>query len=206
VRRRLLVAGLVVLVALAGCSSGGPTRAVDSGTAAAVDSGALEATGYEHTGTENRTLNTTVSATISGDVELNGERDVTATVPVASYRTETGEGPALFLVAASPAVRPIENQPVVRDPLATLDPAERANFLQSTYAVDSLNQGENVTATLLGNETAARTYAASTGQGEVTVRIASVRDGEEFVTVVAVTPSGAAEEERFRQLVDGVTH
>ncbi len=202
---RTLLLGVVVLVALAGCSSGGPSRAVDSGTAASVDSDTLEVTGYEPAGTENRTLNTTVSATISGDVELNGEREVTATIPVARYRTETAEGPALFLVAASPAVRPIENQPVVRDPLATLDTAERANFLQATYAVSSTSRGENVTATLLGNETDARTYAASSGQGDVTVSIASVRDGEEFVTVVAITPPAAANEERFQRLVAGVT-
>ena len=203
---RTVLLTIAVFVALAGCSSGGPTRAIDAGTAASVDDSALEATGYEHTGTDERTLNTTVSATISGDVELNGEREVTATVPVASYRTETADGPALFLVAASPAVRPIENQPVVRDPLATLDPAERATFLQSTYAVDSPTQGETVTATLLGNETAARTYTASSGQGDVIVTVASVRDGEEFVTVVAVSPSAAVDEERFQRLVGAVTH
>lgn len=204
--RHTVLIAVVVLVALAGCSSGGPSRAVDSGTAASVDAATLEATGYEHTGTENRSFNTTVSATISGDVELNGERDVTATVPVASYRTETGDGPALFLVAASPAVRPIENQPVVRDPLATLDPAARTTFVQSTYAVESLTQGPNVTATLLGNGTAARSYEGTAERGRLTVRIASVRDGEEFVTVVAVTPVSASDEERFRRLVAGVTH
>jgi hypothetical protein len=201
---RALVVAVVVLAALAGCSGGGPSRAVDSGTAASVEGPALDATGYEHTGTDDRTLNTTVGASISGDVELDAERPVTATIPVASYRRETTAGPALFLVAASPAVRPIETQPVARDPLATVGPAARTNRLQSTYTVSSLSRGENVSATVLGNETAARTYTASAAQGEVTVRIASVRDDDEFVTVVAVTP--VADEERFQRLGSGVTH
>lgn len=204
--RRTALLALVALVVLAGCSSGGPSRVVDSGTAATVDGGTLDATGYEHTGTTNRTLNTTVSATISGDVELNGEREVTATIPVANYRDDTADGTALFLVAATPAVRPIENQPVVRDPLATLDSAERVNFLQSAYAVDSLTRGENVTVQFLGNETAARSYEGTADSAPVTVRIASVRDGSEFVTVVSVTPSSSADAERFQQLVAGVTH
>ena len=197
---------LVALVALAGCSSGGPSRVVESGTAATVDGSTLDATGYEHTGTTEQTLNTTVGASISGDVEMDADRPVTATIPVAGYRTDTADGTALFLVAATPAVRPIENQPVVRDPLATLAPAARANFLQSTYTVESLTQGENVTGQLLGNETAARSYAGTADGTPVTVRIASVRDGSEFVTVVAVTPSPAADAERFQQLVAGVTH
>lgn len=204
--RRTALLALVALVALAGCSSGGPSRVVESGTAATVDESALDGTGYEHTGTTERTLNTTVGTTISGDVELNGEREVTATIPVAGYRNDTADGTGLFLVAATPAVRPIENQPVVRDPLATLAPAARANFVQSEYAVDSLTRGENVTVQLLGNETAARSYAGTVDGTPVTVRTASVRDGSEFVTVVAVTPSSSADAERFQQLVAGVTH
>ena len=204
--RRVALLALVALVALAGCSSGGPSRVVDSGTAATVDEAALESTGYEHTGTTERTLNTTVGASISGDVEMDADRPVTATIPVASYRTDTADGTAVFLVAATPAVRPVENQPVVRDPLATLAPAARANFVQSTYTVDSLTQGENVTVQVLGNETAARSYEGTADGSPVSVRIASVRDGSEFVTVVSVAPSSSADAERFQRLVAGVTH
>ena len=203
---RIALLALVALVVLAGCSSGGPSRVVDSGTAATVDGSTLGATGYEHTGTTEQTLNTTVGASISGDVQMDADRPVTATVPVAGYRNDTADGPALFLVAATPAVRPIENQPVVRDPLATLEPAARTNFLQSTYTVASLTGGENVTVQFLGNETAARSYEGTADGTSVTVSIASARDGSEFVTVVAVTPSSSADTGRFQRLVAGVTH
>ena len=202
---RPLALALVVLVALAGCSGGGTDRVVASGSEATVSSSALATTGYEPAGTTTKTLNATVEATVSGDVELNAEQPVTATIPVATYRTNTSSGTAVFSVAASPAVRPIENQPLVRDPLATLSPTDRTNFLQSTYAVDSLSEQANETVRLLGNDTVAVRYAGESDRGSVTVTIASVRDGDEFVTVVAVAPRSAASSERFQQLLDGVT-
>jgi len=208
--RGLLSVALVAAVVLAGCSGGGPTRAVASGSPATVETGALDGTGYEYVDTSNRTVNTTVEATISGDVELNGERPVTATTPVATYRRGTDAGPALVLVAAAPAVNPIENQPVVRDPLATLSTPELLGHLQSTYAVESLDRGENATVRLLGNETTARTYTGEATRGgervPVTVTVASVRDGEDFVTAVAVEPRSTADRDRVRQVIAGVTH
>ncbi|WP_276271173.1 DUF6517 family protein [Haloarcula litorea] len=206
-RRALAV--VLLAVAVAGCS-GGPSRAVASGSPATVQAGTLDGTGYEHAGTENRTLNTTVSATISGDVEMSADRPVTATTPVATYRRTTDAGPALILVATAPAVRPIENQPLVRNPLTTLTPGALVGYLQSTYAVDSLSDGENTTVELLGNETTAETFEGTgTLSGEsVAVRVttASVRDGDEFVTVAAVHPASIEERARVRQLLAGVEH
>lgn len=208
--RPALAVALVAFVALAGCSSGGPSRVVAAGTPATVDATALDGTGYERVGTANRTFNTTVGATISGDVKMSAERPVTATTPITTYRRGTDSGPALVLVATAPAVHPIENQPVVRNPLATLSPTALVTYLQSTYAVESLERGENTTVRLLANETAARTYTGTaTREGEtvpVRATVVSVRDGEEFVTVVSVTPRSAADDERVQQVVAGVTH
>lgn len=208
--RSTLALVVVAAVVLAGCSGGGPSRVVAAGSPATVDDGALSAAGYEPAGTTSPTLNTTVEATISGDVELNGQRPVTATTPVATYRRGTAAGPALVAVAAAPAVRPIENQPVVRNPLGTLSTAELVAYLQSTYALDRLDRTGNATVRLLGNETAAPTYTGTgTRDGEsvpVVVTVATVRDGEEFVTVVTVEPQSTADRDRVRQLLAGVTH
>lgn len=202
---RALVIALVVLVALAGCSGGGSDRIVDSGTETTVSPSALDATDYERVGTTTKTLNATVKATVSGDVELDADQPVTANIPVTIYRTDTDCGTAVFSVAASPAVRPIENQPIRRDPLATRSPTERTNLLQSTYTVESPSERANETVRLLGNDTVAVSYAAESDRGTVTVTITSVRDGEEFVTVVAVAPRSEADSERFQRLLDGVT-
>lgn len=205
--RLLLLAGTLVL---AGCGASSSGPAVASGTPAAVDAETLATTGYEPVGTTNRTLNTTVRATISGDVEMNAQREVRATTPVTTYRRSTTSGPALFVVATAPAVRPIENQPVVRNPLTADGTGALVAHVQSTYAVESLTRGPTRNVTMLGNETAAR---VSTGEGTregqrvpLRVTVASVRDGDEFVTVVAVAPRSTAERERVRRLAGGVTH
>ena len=181
-----------------------------SGSPATVETGALDGTGYEYVGTSNQSFNTTVEATISGDVELNSRRPVRATTPISTYRRGTGAGPALVLVATAPAVAPIETQPVVRNPLATLSTPALLAHLQSVYTVESLSRGENTTVRLLGTETTARTdTGTATHEGEqvpVTVTVASVRDGEEFVTVGAIGPRSTADRDRVRQVVAGLTH
>ena len=57
--RRVLSVTLVAAVVLAGCSAGGPSRVVASGSPATVETGALDGTGYEYVGTSNQSFNTT---------------------------------------------------------------------------------------------------------------------------------------------------
>lgn len=205
--RLVLLAGTLVLAGC-GASSSGPV--VASGTPAAVDAQVLESMGYERVGTTNRTLNTTVRATISGDVEMNAQREVRATTPLATYRRSTASGPALFVVATAPAVRPIENQPVVRNPLTADGTGALVAYVQSTYAVESLTRGPTRNVTMLDNETAAR---VSTGEGvrdgqrvPLRITVASVLDDDEFVTVVAVASRSTAERERVQRLAGGIVH
>ena len=208
--RRLAVLALAVCVLLAGCGGGGDERVVASASPATVDASALEATGYERVAATNRTLNTTVRASISGDVKLNAEQPVSVTTPLWTYRRATEAGPAVVVVAAAPAVRPIENQPVVKNPLLADGTLRLVTGVQSAYDVESLAERANNTVTLLGNETAAPTHvgpATHNGQSvDVRVTVATVRDGEDFVTVVAVAPTRVDEGERFQRLLDGVTH
>ena len=204
--RALALAGALVL---AGCG-GASDRVVASGSPAAVEDAALEATGYERVSRTNRTLNTTLRATISGDVEMNAQRSVTATTPIATYRRATDAGPALFVVATAPAVRPIENQPVVRNPLVTEGTTHLVGYVQSTYAVESLERRSTRTVTVFGNETTARTSTgpATRDGAAVSLRVvvAAVRHDGEFVTAVAVGPRVTLDRDRVRRLLAGVTH
>lgn len=204
-----LAVGLVALALFAGCvpqggGGGGSERVVASGTPATVADGALSSTGYAAGGATNRTFNTTVTLEIHGDVQLRGSRDVTATVPIRRYhRNETG---GVVAVASTPAVQPVEGQPFYRDPLATKSPAEQANFLQSTYQVSGLEQVDNATVSVLGNETGLHTYSGTADGTDVRVYLMRVQHGGDFVTVLAVAPADAGAGDRVRRLLDGLEH
>jgi|GEM_PF-6168650 len=191
---------LVVVVVAAGCL-GGSGPMVVSGSPASIDDGALANAGFERVAAANHTLNTTVHASVSGDVQLNADRAVSATTPVAVYRG----GDSVVAVVSTPAIKPIENQPIYRDPLATLDVASQVNYAQSTYEVADLQATGSLNRTVLGNETTVRTYAGSAGGTDVTVRVARVRHHGDFVTVIAVEPAGADGGE-LDALLDGLEH
>jgi hypothetical protein len=196
---------LVILVLAAGCS-GGSNRIVASGTPATIQEDVLAATGYERIGAMNRTRNTTVSASVSGDVKLKATRDVSATTPIRLYKRTTGSGPAIVAVVSSPAIQPIEDQPIYRNPLPNT-PAKTVSYVQSKYHVSDFEQIGNATVTLLGNKTGFRTYTGTTRNGtDVRVHIASVRDGNDFVTVIAIHPTGVDEQARVRKLLHSVKH
>ena len=177
------IALLAVLAVTAGCLGGSPMAV--SGSPAAIGNDALEAGGLERVAAENRTLNATVRASISGDVELQANRDVRATTPVRVYRS----GDSVVAVVSTPVVKPIENQPIYRDPLATRSAAEQVNYAQSVYDVSGLEAVGERNRTVLGNESTVRTYAGTASGTDVTVRVARVRHEGDFVTVVAVEPA-----------------
>lgn len=196
--QRLLLASLVVL---AGCG-GGSGPIVAEASPAAVDSAALSETGYERVAARELTLEVTVTASVSGDVELQATRDVEATTPVRVYRRDTDAGPAVVSVTSAPAVRPVENQPVARDPLAALSPTDRLAHVQDVYDVSEVAEpaaGRNVT--LLGTETTLRVAEATAADGtSLRVFVATVRHGDDFVTVAALVPRQVADAERERVL------
>ncbi|MFB6154638.1 MAG: DUF6517 family protein [Haloferacaceae archaeon] len=193
---------VVVVVVLAGCAAGGDP-AVVSGTPATVGDDALSSTGFERVAAGNRTLNATVRASISGDVQLHGKQSVRATTPVRVYR----DGDAVFAVVSAPAVRPIENKPTYRDPLATRSPAEQVAYAQSVYAVTDLRETGTDSVAVLGNETTLRTYDGRTDDGTpVVVTVARVRHGGDFVTGVAVTPATDTRRDDVVTLLEGIRH
>lgn len=210
---------LVVLLVLAGCSSGSGPISAGASAPATVDSAALDAAGYQQAETRNVTFNTTVRASISGDVEMSSTRDVTAEMRITEYSREIDVGPASVSVVSSPAVHPIEDQSPTRDPFATLSTERQVTLGQRTYAnLSEFTLVENGTVTLLGNETDLLVYEASgvpeseasgnqdANSVRLTVYLASVQDGDDYVSIVAVVPRDADEQERVIQLMEAVGH
>lgn len=189
---RLLV---VVAVAAAGClgMGGGGDRVEVSGSPATLAPDA----GYEHTATRNRTLNATITVTLQGDIEGRESQAVTATVPVATYRSST-DPPTVVAVASSPSVEVIENPPRSGDPLATLSTTDLVAFVQSTYTDPAdLEEGRTRTVTALGTEGKLVSYRGTATYEESTIEIQAhviriPHDGD-VVTVVVVGPADADE-------------
>lgn len=209
-RRVLLV--LAVAIVAAGClgTGGGSDRVRADGSPATLAPDAAAAAGYERVATRNRTLNATVTVTLQGDVEGRESKDVTATVPVTTYRM-SGDPPAVVAVVSSPSVEVIENPPKSRDPLATLSTAELVTFVQPTYAAPAdLERTGTRTVTALEAEgelvshRGTATYDGSTV--EVQVHVARIPHDGDVVTVVALAPAGSDHGETVGSLLDDLRH
>ena len=179
----------VVLLVVAGCVGGPQNRRVTgTGTPATLSGATQEATGLTLDRAANETLGTRVETTLSGDVSIRSIIEVNVTTPVREYRRDDG---VVVGVVSTPAVRPVENRPAYRDPLATLSTEAQVDHAQSRYGVAAVGTGEcarNVT--LLGNETALERFEAAARGEPVTVYLTRGRDGGDFVTLVVVAPVG----------------
>jgi hypothetical protein len=209
---------LVVLlsVVLAGCGGAGRSDGTPlpplTGTAtpAELSTATRAETGFTETTRTTDRLNTTISATIQGDVELRTTRDVSVTTASVAYRRD-GSGPsAAFGTYSVPAVEPFERADLVKNPAGGLSTAALATRAQRTYEVTETTEIGTGPVTLFGNETTAtRAEATATREGEpveVVVTVATVRHGGDYVTAVAVVPASEAESTPTATLFDGVTH
>jgi hypothetical protein len=179
----------VVLLVVAGCVGGPQNRRVTgTGTPATLSGATQEATGLTLEREANETLETRVETTLSGDVSVRSVVEVNVTTPVREYRRDDG---VVVGVVSTPAVRPVENRPVYRDPLAERSTGEQADYAQSRYGVAAVGAGERVrNVTLLGNETPLERFDAAARGEPVTVSLTRGRDGDDFVTLVVVAPVG----------------
>ena len=183
-RRGVVVAGTV---AVAGCGLL-PEESDPIEAAASAPATLPASSGYAEVAAEEATVETTVRVDLTGDVELNGSREVVATVFRRIY--EADDGRRLGLVTA-PAVRLFESAEVVRDPVGSLEPArvvELATGL-SVESVDATTEGGSVT--LLGTDARLTTATTTTGDGDATTGWTRVRAGADSVTAVA-TGDGTA--------------
>jgi hypothetical protein len=215
--RRHALWSLVVLlsVVLAGCGGtggGGTPTPPLTGTATPAElSAATRAeTGFTETTRTTARLNTTISATIQGDVELRTTRGVSVTTASVAYRRESESPSAAFGTYSVPAVEPFERADLVKNPAEGLSTAALATRAQRTYEVTETTEVGTETVTLFGNETTAtRAEATGTREGEtvdVVVTVATVRHGGDYVAAVAVVPASEAESTPTARLFDGVTH
>lgn len=205
-RRRLLAVVVVLLTVVAGCSGGPQNRRVEgAGSPATLSASTLDATGLGLARETDASLETRVETTVSGDVAVQAVVEVDVTTPVREYRRD-GDGLVVGVVS-TPAVRPIENRPQYRDPLATLPLGEQVAHAQSRYDVADLDEsrvGRNVT--LLGTEAPLTRATGAAGGSDVTVFVTRARDGDDFVTVVVVVPTGSEADVDVARLTDGVEH
>ena len=143
--------------------------------------------GYTEIESGETTIETTIRADLSGDVELNTSREVIATVFRQVYEADDGRR---FGLVTAPAVQVIESPEVIRDPVGSLDNS-RVVELATGLAVESVGstaEGESVT--LLGTDATLTTATATTGDGDVSAAWTRVRAGEDSVTAVATGGSG----------------
>ena len=183
-RRGVVVAGTV---AVAGCGLL-PEESDPIEAAASTPATLPESSRYAEVAAEETTVETTIRVDFTGDVELNGSREVVATVFRRVYQADDG---SRLGVVTAPAVRIFESPEVVRDPVASLDDA-RAVELATGLSVEGVGSAaENGSVTLLGTDARLTTATATTGDGDVATAWTRVRAGEDSVTAVA-TGDGTA--------------
>lgn len=202
-----------LLVVAAGCGGGGGSGSeegplVVSATPASVGDAALSETGYELAERGNRTRNTTVTLEIQGDIQAQPTFDVRATSHRAVYERRVAGGVAAFGVLAVPGVKPSDALANPVHPFGDRGVAENVTAATTYESVRDVRPTGNGTVRLLGNETRLKRYAATATYGgsstSVRIAVATVRDGGDFVTVVAVYPRGADEADAVERLVAGV--
>lgn len=204
---------VLVVVLVAGCGGGGSGGPVHlSATPATIGDTTLDETGFEPAGESTGWVNTTVSVSLSGDVELEASKDVRARSPVRAYSRETDGPPAIAGLVTVPAVRLLEKSAnIARNPAGDLGPTGYAGRLPSTYSnLEVAEVRSNTSVSLLGNRTFLQQYAASASHNgstvDVRVFVATVRHRGDFVTFVAIVPAEAADPNRVMQLLGGVRH
>lgn len=196
-RRAFLVGGTV---ALAGCGlrpeESEPIEATATTPAELPETAAIDE-GYSLETEDERSVETTVTADISGDVETTARREVNATV---FRRIYTGTEPARFGVVTAPLVDLLDGQELIRDPVVALDDAT-AIECATELTVSDLGTDGDVSVALLGTETTGVRLSGSIDGTTVTVVRGSVSAGEDGVTAVAVVPSDGTVPSFFNDVV-----
>jgi len=199
-RRTLLAGGAV---ALAGCGllpeEPDPIEASATAAAAVTEAAAGEA-GYRLETEDERTIETEVTADVSGDVEINASREVIATV----FRRIYARGDAArFGVVTAPLVDLLDGQNLLRDPVAALDDATAIEHATG-LTVEGLEADGEASIELLGDEATASRLRGTVEGTAVEILRANVHTradggttatedgesaGEDGVTAIGVAPA-----------------
>ncbi|MFB6095527.1 MAG: DUF6517 family protein [Halodesulfurarchaeum sp.] len=212
---RVAFAAVVILVVLSGCSGGpGSKPPIEASAAAAgLSSQTISAGGFTRITARSERLNTSLSASIQGDVALQSVREVRATTTIRVYRGGASAEPVVVIVYTVPSVTLFpESARVVRNPAVPMSVGPLADRLQSIYTMGNLTTVEGPSVRLLGNGT-----IATVGEGtatvngtsvDVSVRMVTVRHERDFVTVIHLVPQGAESDSApsFQRVLAGVVH
>lgn len=206
--------GVILVIALAGCSGSNGPQTPEPITATAspatLSDDALGTAGYEEAAVEERELTASGRLDIAGDVQMELGYTIHATTTRAIYRNTGTTPPSLFSILSVPLAKP-EQVSATIDPLrdrSTIDLATRA---QDTYSeIEGLSHTENQTVTVLGNQTTLERYRASarTDGTETDIYLYVVRLHHEgdILIGIGVGPLTADDPETLRTLVEAIQH
>ncbi|GGN19791.1 DUF6517 family protein [Halarchaeum nitratireducens] len=208
--RIVAVAGVVLLVAFAGCSAltGGPvTFGADKAT---VSEQALSQTGYEEQSVNESVITRNVSA-------ADQSKTVKVTNWIAQYDRSIDLGPlgsqraAVFSTVATPQVNVLGQS---FNPIGDYPREQLVMMLQSRYeSIENVQPVGNYSTTMLGQNTTVGKFSADAqlvggGSVDVYVHVTRVQHGDDYVLAIAVYPQRLddSESEHVRTLLDAVEH
>lgn len=205
----LVLAAFVVTAGCVGVLTGSEPLTVEA-EPVSVTAAAQSDAGYEAGRTTTQELEREV--TVAGQT-----RDVVVTNHVAEYSRTVEVGPlgtgefARFVVVSTPAVDVLGQ---TFNPVGDMSDRELAELAQDQYQdLRNLRSAGERTVTVLGTETTVSRFTADatvgdTGQTiEVTLHVTRVRDGGDFIVVIAAHPTAIpGETERVDTMLGGVRH
>lgn len=208
-RRSAVAAAFAALVLCSGCLGvlTGSEPASFESSPAAVSGDALAETGYERAGNETRAVERTFTV-------LGQNRTAEVTSHVATYERRAAVGPfgertvGWFAVVSTPAV---ELAGETYNPVAGDGGAELIRRFGGAYGrIENASAVGSRNVTALGTETTVRKYAAEAvvdgRRVPVSLRVTTVRDGDDFVVAVGVSPRSVGGEAATLRLVRSLRH
>lgn len=212
-RSRWLTTGLLALLVLsAGCVgvlTGNEALTFEAGPVS-VSSATLDDAGYEEVRSTTQEMQREVSA-------AGQSRDVVVTNQITEYARTVDAGPlgsgefARFVVVSTPAVEVLGQ---TFNPVGEMSNRELAELAQDQYqGLENLQSVGERTVSVLGTEaTVSRFTADATVQGtdrtvELTLHVTRIRDGGDFIVVIAAHPTLLpGEADRVDTMFGGVQH
>lgn len=213
--RLILILGVVVVIlGLAGCNGTGGAETPEPITASAspgtVSDDALTTAGYEEDSVEERGLTASGRLDISGDVQMELRYTIQATTSRAIYRDEEASPPQLFSVMSVPLAKP-EQVSATINPLRDRSLSDLANRSQDTYSgITDLRHSENITVSVLGNETTLSKYSATAttdgDQTDVYLYVVRFRHEDDILIGIGLGPQSADVSATIRTLAEAIQH
>lgn len=205
----LLLAAVLVTAGCVGVLTGREPLTVEA-TPVSVSQSAQSEAGYEEVQVTTQELRREVSA-------AGQTREVIVTNHVAEYARTVDAGPlgsgefARFVVVSTPAVEVLDE---TYNPVGEMSNRELAELAQDQYkGLSNLESAGERSTVVLGSEaTVSRFTAEASVKGtdqtmEVTLHVTRIKDGSDFVVVIAAHPTLLdGETERIDALLGGVRH